>query len=286
MIVRYKGRWKLQNKNKNNSSTLFLFFQIRPVERRSIRINRRVRIVLLNDVNEFTNILVTNSFRKRSKRRRFVPFVRNFFGKKQTKIQEKKIFTFFFSRGFAYQGFQCQRCDCVVHRTCYNRYACPCNGKKYSEVNFSMINVFVFDVFFFLQLANAGIAHHFEQQPFSLKPLFCDHCGSFIRPGHVHRCSCTIDKKRIFLLIVVVFVLDCVLIVHRRCMAKVGNFCGCEDNLSALYEKWKESVRQRRKNAFECQSLKFNLKNRSEIWDFFRLRLRFLRNVFLCRYAF
>lgn len=40
----------------------------------------------------------------------------------------------------------------------------------------------------FLQL-NINVAHHFEQQPFTLKPFFCDHCGSFIRPGHAHKCS-------------------------------------------------------------------------------------------------
>ncbi|CAF0802757.1 unnamed protein product [Adineta steineri] len=106
--------------------------------------------------------------------------------------------------GFAYQGYQCQRCDCVVHKGCYSRYACPCKGKKYPDLK---INV----------------AHTFELQPFSLKPLFCDHCGSFIRPGHVHKCS------------------YCTMIVHRRCIAKVGNYCGCKDNVLALYEKWKET---------------------------------------------
>jgi len=30
--------------------------------------------------------------------------------------------------------------------------------------------------------------------------------------------------------------------VHRRCIAKVGNYCGCEGNVLALYEKWKETV--------------------------------------------
>jgi hypothetical protein len=32
------------------------------------------------------------------------------------------------------------------------------------------------------------------------------------------------------------------MIVHRRCIAKVGNYCGCKDNVLALYEKWKETV--------------------------------------------
>jgi hypothetical protein len=30
--------------------------------------------------------------------------------------------------------------------------------------------------------------------------------------------------------------------VHRRCIAKVGNYCGCEGNVLAIYEKWKETV--------------------------------------------
>ncbi|CAF0939028.1 unnamed protein product [Adineta ricciae] len=106
--------------------------------------------------------------------------------------------------GFAYQGFQCQRCDCVVHRGCYSRYACPCRGKKYPDLKID-------------------VAHHFDLQAFSLKPTFCDHCGSFIRPGHVHKCS------------------HCTMIVHRRCIDKVGNYCGCEENVLALYDKWKET---------------------------------------------
>lgn len=36
--------------------------------------------------------------------------------------------------------------------------------------------------------------------------------------------------------------LDCTLTVHRRCIPKVGNYCGCEENVLALYDKWKESV--------------------------------------------
>ena len=39
-----------------------------------------------------------------------------------------------FPRGFAYQGYQCQRCDCVVHKACYSQFACPCKGKKYPDV--------------------------------------------------------------------------------------------------------------------------------------------------------
>ncbi|CAM4858651.1 unnamed protein product [Rotaria socialis] len=106
--------------------------------------------------------------------------------------------------GFSYQGFQCQRCHCVVHKGCYSRFACPCTGKKYPDLKIN-------------------IPHYFEQQSFSLKPVFCDHCGSFIRPGHPHKCS------------------HCGMNVHRRCIAKVGNYCGCEDNVLALYDQWKQT---------------------------------------------
>ena len=36
--------------------------------------------------------------------------------------------------------------------------------------------------------------------------------------------------------------LDCTMVIHRRCINKVGNYCGCEENVLALYDKWKETV--------------------------------------------
>lgn len=32
------------------------------------------------------------------------------------------------------------------------------------------------------------------------------------------------------------------MLAHRRCITKVGNYCGCEKTVLALYEKWKETV--------------------------------------------
>ena len=49
-------------------------------------------------------------------------------------MNQLKAFLF---RGFAYKGFQCQRCDCVLHRECYDRCVHPCQGKK-GEVCFHL----------------------------------------------------------------------------------------------------------------------------------------------------
>ncbi|CAF3281535.1 unnamed protein product [Rotaria socialis] len=106
--------------------------------------------------------------------------------------------------GFAYKGFQCQRCDCVVHKDCYERCKHPCTGKKYDD-------------------SSAIKPHHFEHQQFSLQKLFCDHDGSFIRPGHSYKCT------------------HCSIVVHRRCRSKLGDYCGYQGNSSKLYETWKNN---------------------------------------------
>ena len=36
--------------------------------------------------------------------------------------------------------------------------------------------------------------------------------------------------------------LECSMIVHRRCRLKVGNYCGSRGNTLELYEQWKEKV--------------------------------------------
>ena len=58
--------------------------------------------------------------------------------KKILEIRKKNIS--FFQRGFTYKGFQCQRCDCVVHKDCYDRCVHPCTGIKYPDVGFVRIS--------------------------------------------------------------------------------------------------------------------------------------------------
>ncbi|CAF0755327.1 unnamed protein product [Adineta steineri] len=136
--------------------------------------------------------------------------------------------------GFTYQGFTCQRCDCVAHNECYNQYSCPCKGKKYPELKMDE-------------------PHHFEQQPFSLKPVFCHHCGSFIRPGHVQKCS------------------YCAFTVHRRCASKVGNYCGCEEDVLAIYEKWRDTRNYQADNDYlyneDLYTIYSNLDNTDQVGD-------------------
>ncbi|CAF1269791.1 unnamed protein product [Adineta ricciae] len=104
--------------------------------------------------------------------------------------------------GFTHKGFQCQRCDCVVHKDCYDHCNHPCIGKKYPDLDVTK-------------------AHQFEHQNFSLQTIFCDHDGSFIRPGHAYRCT------------------ECSMVVHRRCRSKAGDYCGCKEKSIEAYEQWK-----------------------------------------------
>ncbi|CAF4627685.1 unnamed protein product [Rotaria sp. Silwood1] len=107
--------------------------------------------------------------------------------------------------GFAYKGFQCQRCDCVVHKNCFDRGIHPCTGQKYTDLEMMK-------------------AHHFQHEQFSWQTIFCDHDGSFIKPGHSYKCT------------------QCSMVVHRRCRSKVGHYCGYQENgLLERYEIWKQN---------------------------------------------
>ncbi len=37
-------------------------------------------------------------------------------------------------------------------------------------------------------------------------------------------------------------ILECLMVVHRRCREKVGNYCGYEGNIFELYAQWKDNV--------------------------------------------
>jgi len=98
----------------------------------------KVEVDVLSVVNKFTNISDINLYRKFSNYQHFVLYARIFFGNQIVICSSTHLFCsfdFFFSRGFYYQGFQCQRCDCVVHKACYSKHACPCKRKKYPDVS-------------------------------------------------------------------------------------------------------------------------------------------------------
>lgn len=89
-----------------------------------------------------------NLYQKYLNYQHFVLYAQIFFGNKnkifffigeKTKLLLLLLFIYFL-RGFSYQGYQCQRCDCVVHKGCYKDYACPCKGKKYPDVRYDIEN--------------------------------------------------------------------------------------------------------------------------------------------------
>ena len=95
----------------------------------------------LNVIRMFTNTSVTSSSRKSSKHRSFVRFAVNCCGRWDVNERDGCAETFVSTRGFAYKGFQCQRCDCVIHKECYDRCVHPCNGKKYDQVSASSLSL-------------------------------------------------------------------------------------------------------------------------------------------------
>lgn len=85
-------------------------------------------IDLLNDISMSIDISDINLFQKSSKVQPFVQFVKIFFGNRSIDPDENEIIVLLI-RGFTYKGFQCQRCDCVLHRECFDRCIHPCQGR-------------------------------------------------------------------------------------------------------------------------------------------------------------
>ena len=193
-----------------------------------------------NDVNRFTSISVTNLSRRSSNCPNSAPYALTCFGASRTRV-ECPLWPVCMSL----QGILISRLSMPTMPLC-----CPSRLLQSIRGSMQRKKVSRCEAFFSLSIAidpsrilhqlKIDVAHHFEQQPFSLKPVFCDHCGSFVRPGHVHKCVRMWKQLQIFLL--EPFRSDCGMFAHRRCISKVGNYCGCEDNVLALYEKWKETV--------------------------------------------
>jgi len=51
-----------------------------------------------------------------------------------------------------------------------------------------------------------------------------------------------VNRERLFQIKKHRIYLECLIVVHRRCRSKVGNYCGCKEKTFLLYEQWKQSV--------------------------------------------
>ncbi|KAG1714341.1 Protein kinase C-like 1 [Nymphon striatum] len=71
--------------------------------------------------------------------------------------------------GFGKQGYQCQMCQCTVHKKCHEKILgkCPGSGKE-SQSTLYLRERFKIDV-----------PHRFKVHNY-MSPTFCDHCGSLL----------------------------------------------------------------------------------------------------------
>lgn len=71
--------------------------------------------------------------------------------------------------GFGKQGYQCQMCQCAVHKRCHDKVLgkCPGSGKE-SQSTLYLRERFKID-----------IPHRFKVHNY-MSPTFCDHCGSLL----------------------------------------------------------------------------------------------------------
>ncbi|XP_037780319.1 protein kinase C zeta type-like [Penaeus monodon] len=71
--------------------------------------------------------------------------------------------------GFGKQGYQCQMCQCAVHKKCHDKILgkCPGSGKE------SQQTIYLRERF------KINVPHRFQVHNY-MSPTFCDHCGSLL----------------------------------------------------------------------------------------------------------
>ena len=167
------------------SKRVRMFHQIHPAEPLAIRTRLALLVVTPNDVSKSIRISVMNSYRKSSNFPCSVRCARSFSGESRCiRIEQLNLL---FSTGASrikVINVNGANASCIGNAT----ISLHVHVKRRNTLMSAILDPLWPIYLSFLQL-NINVAHHFEQQPFTLKPFFCDHCGSFIRPGHAHKCS-------------------------------------------------------------------------------------------------
>lgn len=108
--------------------------------------------------------------------------------------------------GFGKQGYQCQVCQCAVHKRCHDKVLgkCPGSGKESQSTQY-LRERFKIDV-----------PHRFKVHNY-MSPTFCDHCGSLLYGLFRQGLKCEV----------------CNVNCHKKCEKQVPNLCGVNQKLLA-----------------------------------------------------
>ncbi|KAK3794161.1 hypothetical protein RRG08_062405 [Elysia crispata] len=108
--------------------------------------------------------------------------------------------------GLNKQGYQCQICNCAVHKKCHDKILgrCPGNAKDSRET------------MMLTERFNINVPHRFKVYNY-MSPTFCDHCGSMLFGLFRQGLKCEV----------------CGINCHKKCKQFMPNLCGINQKLLA-----------------------------------------------------
>ncbi|CAG5121340.1 unnamed protein product, partial [Candidula unifasciata] len=108
--------------------------------------------------------------------------------------------------GLNKQGYQCQMCNCAVHKKCHDKILGKCPGNAKNSRETMMLT----------ERFNINVPHRFKVYNY-MSPTFCDHCGSMLFGLFRQGLKCEV----------------CNINCHKKCQSFMPNLCGINQKLLA-----------------------------------------------------
>ncbi|XP_012945411.1 protein kinase C delta type [Aplysia californica] len=108
--------------------------------------------------------------------------------------------------GLNKQGYQCQICNCAVHKKCHDKILGKCPGNAKDSRETMMLT----------ERFNINVPHRFKINNY-MSPTFCDHCGSMLFGLFRQGLKCEV----------------CGINCHKKCKKFMPNLCGINQKLLA-----------------------------------------------------
>ncbi|GFO42752.1 protein kinase c [Plakobranchus ocellatus] len=108
--------------------------------------------------------------------------------------------------GLNKQGYQCQICNCAVHKKCHDKILGKCPGNAKDSRETMMLT----------ERFNINVPHRFKVNNY-MSPTFCDHCGSMLFGLFRQGLKCEV----------------CGINCHKKCKHFMPNLCGINQKLLA-----------------------------------------------------